>query len=400
MKQIKRYRRMHGWDYAKGASLFITVSTSPRRGLFGRIENGKAVLSPLGRIVDEALSAMPRLNSGFSLFGHVVMPDHVHFNCRLAPGLAEPLKTLGNAIRRFKNYTAKQARLAWQAEHSSAISTGLSEHSSAISTKDIEDGQTVFGQNQTMFGQNQTVFGQLWQQGYHDHLCLNRRIIESTERYIAYNPMKWALMHDMPESLKIREPLASPRLDIGDYWKGVGNTALLAPEERLVSLRVSMKVKSDVAVAALVRRMESAADKGYVIISGFISKGERAVCEMLAKKQGARFIRMLPRTIPNGRFKPESLYVRAFAEGRYLEIAKGNEEGEFGRAVCLDLNEEIVRIALAGEGIALHWREDGPHVQAEHSSAISAGLSEHSSAISTKDSGDGQTVFGQKEVWL
>ena len=58
-------------------------------------------------------------------------------------------------------------------------------------------------------------------------------------------------------------------------------------------------------------------------------------------------------------YKPESAYVEAFLENRYLEIAKGNEEVEFGRAACLDLNEEIVKIATAGEGLAVYWRPEG-----------------------------------------
>ena len=92
---IRRYRRFKGWDYAKGASLFITIATEPRRKLFGRVVGGKVELSELGRAVEAALNAMPRLNAGLSVFGRVVMPDHVHFNCALTAGLTEPLKVLG-----------------------------------------------------------------------------------------------------------------------------------------------------------------------------------------------------------------------------------------------------------------------------------------------------------------
>lgn len=62
-KAIKRYRRFKGWDYTKGASLFITIATEPRRALFGEIKGGRVVLTPLGEKVAEALQAMPRLNS-------------------------------------------------------------------------------------------------------------------------------------------------------------------------------------------------------------------------------------------------------------------------------------------------------------------------------------------------
>ena len=353
--KIKRYRRFKGWDYAKGASLFITIATEPRRALFGRIVNGAVALSPLGEKVKEAVEAIPRLNPGILLFGHVVMPDHIHFNCALVPGLREPLKVLGNAIRRFKNYTTKLAKFAALAERSSAIKSG----SSGFGRASRFDGQTGFGQ--------------LWQQGYHDYILLSREMIDSTQRYIAYNPMKWEVMYGAGHALRVVEPLASPRLSIGDYWKGVGNLALLGEDFKIVSLRISRQVASPAAIAKVVKRLEAAVDKGYVVISGFISRGEKAVRDMLCRRRDARFIRVLPSCIPNRRFKPESIYVKPFSEGRYLEIGRGNDEVAFGRGACLDINAEIIEIATAGEGLAIYWKGDGVHILAEHSSAINAG---------------------------
>ena len=359
--KIKRYRRFKGWDYAKGASLFITIATEPRRALFGRIVNGAVALSPLGEKVKEAVEAIPRLNPGILLFGHVVMPDHIHFNCALVPGLREPLKVLGNAIRRFKNYTTKLAKFAALAERSS------------------ESGSSGFGRASRFDGQ--TGFGQLWQQGYHDYILLSREMIDSTERYIAYNPMKWEVMYGAGHALRVVEPLASPRLSISDYWKGVGNLALLGEDFKMVSLRISRQVASPAAIAKVVKRLEAAVDKGYVVISGFISRGEKAVRDMLCRRRDARFIRVLPSCIPNRRFKPESIYVKPFSEGRYLEIGRGNDEVAFGRGACLDINAEIIEIATAGEGLAIYWKGDGVHILAEHSSAINAGAGVSDSAI-------------------
>ena len=349
--KIKRYRRFKGWDYAKGASLFITIATAPRRALFGKVRGDGVALSPLGKTVKEALEAMPRLNPGILLFGHVVMPDHVHFNCALLPGLREPLKVLGNAIRRFKNYTIKVTKQAVLAEHSSAIKSGGGGLEGVVSL----DGRSGIGQ--------------LWQQGYHDYILLSREMIDATERYIAYNPLKWELMYGVKGALRVLEPLFLPRFDAGDYWKGVGNIALLDPGEKLLSLRISRQVQG-AAMAKMQARIESAVDKGYVIISGFISKGEQAVRDMLCRRSDARFIRILPSCIPNLRFRPESRYAAPFAEGRYLEIAQGNDEVDFGRRACLDINAEIIEIATAGEGLAIYWKGDGPHVLAKHSLAI------------------------------
>ena len=110
-----------------------------RRLLFGKVEDGAMVLSPLGERVLESLEAIPAYNPGIALYGHVVMPDHVHLRCYLASGLAEPLRVLGHAIRRFKNHTTKVYReLSASAEPSSALFTP--------GGSDIrEDGRTEFG---------------------------------------------------------------------------------------------------------------------------------------------------------------------------------------------------------------------------------------------------------------
>jgi len=392
---IRRYRRTHAWNYARGASLFITISTAPRRNIFGRISGNEVCLSQLGKHVADALDAMPRLNSGLRLYGRVVMPDHIHFNVYLQPGLNEPLKVLGNAIRRFKNHTTKLAKLLL-AEHSiladrrSAISTTTPNSAAiALAPSTSSDGRAAQPQPPSSTDgrsvqqrlessvDGRAMLGQLWQQGYHDRLCLTRTFIDATERYIRYNPLKWALMHGADHALRIHEPLDSLRLADGDYWKGVGNTALLGTGEKIAALRISRRC-SPTQIATAVHRMVAAVDKGYIILSGFISPGEKAVRDMLCARADARFIRILPSCIPNARFKPESRYVPAFAAGRYLEIGRGNDEVAFGREACLDYNAEIIEIATAGEGVAVYWKPTGPCVLAEHSI-----LAERSSAIST-----------------
>ena len=56
---------------------------------------------------------------------------------------------------------------------------------------------------------------------------------------------------------------------------------------------------------------------------------------------------------------PASAYVQAFAEGRCLELGRGNEEIAFGRAACLDVNAEIVEMAKSGPGYALYFTREG-----------------------------------------
>lgn len=213
-RPIHRYRRFKDWDYSRGASFFITLSLDERKPLFGQVHDGIVCLSELGREVLASLERIPVLEPAITLYGHVVMPDHVHFNCHLAARLEDPLEVLGRAIRSFKNHTTKFCKLL--AEHGSAIIAPSSAH--ALQQPRSRPAQGVMTAEPSSAGEGSGGRGgpRLWRLGYHDHLCLSRRFIAATERYIAYNPLKWALMHGSG-SLRIHEPLFSPRLDPAEY---------------------------------------------------------------------------------------------------------------------------------------------------------------------------------------
>ena len=294
-------------------------------------------LSPLGEEALFSLESMPRYNPGLFLFGRVVMPDHIHFNCHIEAGMKEPLKFLGNAVRRFKNHLTSFARQM---------------------AKDRPNAVWPSGVPLNLDGQAALDLTLAWQQGYHDRLLPSEPIMKATERYIAYNPAKWELMKNRPAALRIKEPLDSPRLDPNEYWKGVGNTSLLEESNKIVSLRISRKLGEN-QLKNVEKRVKSAIDHGFTLLSGFLSTGEKLIRDLCCLSKNAKFIRILPSMMPIS-YRPESAYVKAFLENRYLEIAKGNEEVEFGRVACLDLNDEIVKIATAGEGVAVYWRVEGP----------------------------------------
>ena len=81
-KEIRRYRRFCGYDYSRGAALFITIVTNPRRRLFGAIINAKLQKTPLGLVVERRFAEMAQM-PGIRLFNFVVMPDHVHLQLHL-----------------------------------------------------------------------------------------------------------------------------------------------------------------------------------------------------------------------------------------------------------------------------------------------------------------------------
>lgn len=301
-RSIRHFHRYREYDYSRGASLFITISTAPRRQLFGRVENAAVKLSAFGEEVATAIRFTVEKTVGVTLFGMVVMPDHVHFRIYLAPGrtTGEAIVHLNRMVGRFKSYTTHLY-------------------------------QTKYGGG-----------GVLWQEGFHDWLCMSRGMIDAVERYISYNALKWDLRHNRGELMRLREPLCHPRLGNAEFWRGVGAVELLEDERLMVSLRVSRRCSAG-DIAALKRRMVARAGE-LVVISGFISPGEREVLMALMAEPVAKMIKVSPYALGHD-YQPGVVVMPAMAEGRFAVIARGNSPEEISRAACLDLNARIIEIA-------------------------------------------------------
>jgi len=322
--RVNHYRRFVGYDYSRGASLFITVTTSPRCQLFGTVRDAAMLLSDFGRDVRKAIEYTFSHAPGFTLFDFCVMPDHVHFRVYLAPGVAsqEAIPLLNRVVGRFKSFTTHLFL--------------------------------------TKYGGS----GTLWQEGFHDWLCVSREMIDAVERYIAYNALKWELRNNRG-LLALREPLSSPRLG-GEYWRGVGAVGLLGAEAQqsqdatqagsrpdfvappratprlLVALRVSRRCEASDIAALIARIKAKAAD--LTIISGFISPGERAVMAALIADPRATLVKVSPYALPHD-YQPGVALMPAISEGRLAIVARGNSPEEISRAACLDLNDRIVKMA-------------------------------------------------------
>lgn len=302
--KLAHYHRYPFYDYSRGASLFVTLSTEPRRRLFGEVvAGGEMKLSPFGVEVFAAIEFTFARAKGFTLFGHCVLPDHCHFRIYLEPGLenARAIQLINAVVGRFKSYTTHLY-------------------------------QKKYG------GQ-----GVLWQEGFHDWLCLSREMIAAVERYIAYNPLKWWLRNGGGRALMaLHEPIESPRLGRDEYWRGVGAVELLSEERPMVSLRVSRRC-GERDITALIARLAAKAGE-FTVISGFISAGERAVLAALLANPKAKLIKVSPYALPHDYAPPVAL-MAAIAERRLAIIARGNSPEEISRAACLDLNARIVDIA-------------------------------------------------------
>ena len=116
-KVIRHFRRFRGYDYSRGAALFITIVTNPRRRLFGKIVDAKLQKTQLGLAVERRIIEMGQM-PGIRLFNFVVMPDHVHLILRIESDMDGQMisaPTVSTVVGSMKRWVSRQAgRPIWQ----------------------------------------------------------------------------------------------------------------------------------------------------------------------------------------------------------------------------------------------------------------------------------------------
>ena len=310
-KKITRFRRFHGYDYSRGAVLFITFGLERRRPVFGHVDDGKMIHSAAGLATLEVLQREILRNPNLAVRSYVIMPDHVHLRIHIRPGATEPLKAVGQFVNNFKRWSK------W---------------------------------NVAKLGENLD-----WQANYHDRLCLSAEVIDLVDKYIANNPLKWWLMHSQNPPMKVHEPISSARLPNGEWWTGVGNLELIAEDTKLAAFQLSRTIPRTM-FPEVINRCLSAIDKGYVPASTFISPCERALMDALVAT-GAPMVRMVPDPLATV-YRPKEDEPPLFAAGKLLLLSRVAAAGMSRSEAWHGINDVLADVACAN-GTAVYVRQDG-----------------------------------------
>jgi putative transposase len=182
--------RLPQYDYSQAGADFITLISYQRECVFGKIMNGKLVLSELGEIVREEWFASRMLRSEIQLYEDefVIMPNHIH-------------------------------GIVWISEVNADVgATGrspllhLPSHPSGPASKSL--GSFVAGFKSVVTNRinqlNNTPGKKVWMRNYHDRIIRNETELRNIREYISENPLKWELDRE-------NQQLHLPR----KYWQGL-----------------------------------------------------------------------------------------------------------------------------------------------------------------------------------
>jgi len=212
--------RLTGYDYAEPGKYFVTTCTWNRRILFGRIVDGRMILSEEGAIVDGCWKEIPVHFENCVLGAFQAMPDHLHgileikespVNC---PPVAAPSS---NPV--VARYIVPQRRLSLVPQPGPLRIFGRSEPGT-LST--IIGNFKAAASREIRRKRAHHRAGPIWQRNFHDHIIRGDREHFLIERYIQVNPLFWEIERNAREILRMDEE--GMRITLRDRYGLAGDT--------------------------------------------------------------------------------------------------------------------------------------------------------------------------------
>ena len=347
-------------DYAKGGLqfFFVTLASAERRAVFSRLvsEGGRPELSDIGELARAALRAVHRVWPAVTVSDYVIMPDHLYFllivnydydksigplfiahrvadavEMAVARGLertgarapAPQATPLQLATRPASAEDLAPAKLAEQriAEMAGLLKTSVEAANvvAAAGGLAVEKG-LHFGAIVGGAGAQAPVRSVVFARDCYIELSFDARQLKAIRHYIKLNPARalWKLRHPdlflCHRAIKARRlaPLAPLSFD------GIGALPLLG-SPFLFHVRLTLK-KTVAEHAVAIEEIVEKARHGMVPVSGFISPGEKEALRRLKAEPRARFVKLLPYTLPS-RYDPSAEDSREIAAGRLLILS-------------------------------------------------------------------------------
>ncbi len=261
-------------DYSRVGFYMITIVTAGRCRLFGACRDHATHLSDAGTLVRQLWLAIPSHRPAIETNTLVVMPDHLHGIIYVKEPLSKPV---GETLRGFK----------------SGVTSELRKH----------------------FGDSSLA---VWEAGYHDRAIMNSDMLSAERHYIHDNPRRYCVRKANPDLFVRVNRLDSPRLPADMNWAGFGNLFLLDKPD-LMPVQISRRATAS-DLAEVKTQVADRTWRGTVMVSPFISPGEKEIARMVMEQEYGSLILIKPDGFPPV-YKPSGAYFDLCAKGRLLVLS-------------------------------------------------------------------------------
>ena len=202
--------RWQKWDYSWNGAYFITICTAGRDCDFGRICDGKMVLSDLGNIAEACWNEITDHCKTVDLDAFVVMPNHVHGILILTGNDKEGLDELGSQNDDKCAVETRHALSPLNTNADGEVDADAKETRHALSLQHHRQNSLSPGQRRFRNQGKKTISSIVgsfksavskhahrlginfdWQPRFHDHIIRSVDAYQRISAYIQNNPSNW-----------------------------------------------------------------------------------------------------------------------------------------------------------------------------------------------------------------
>lgn len=170
--------RLQQWDYRWAGAYFITICTKHRQHIFGKIENGKMILSNVGILANVFWYEIKNHHNNVELGEFVVMPNHIHGILILTNNESIDVDNdnveTGHALSQQHHNVQIIGKQRFQNIGKHSVSSIIGSYKSAVSKHAHRLGFEI-----------------VWQTRFHDHIIRNNSSFQTITNYIINNPANW-----------------------------------------------------------------------------------------------------------------------------------------------------------------------------------------------------------------
>lgn len=177
----RRSIRRKGWDSSSPNYYFITLCTQNRENYFGKILNGKMIMSRIGTMIEETWLVMQKKYSGTTVDEFVVMPNHIHGILGLHVGAGPRACPFASTIELRQEDPGRTQGSAPTGKFLS-LSDVIRQFKTMTNKKYSEN---VIRSNWPEF------YKRLWQRNFFEHIIRSEMELEQIRQYIISNPTNW-----------------------------------------------------------------------------------------------------------------------------------------------------------------------------------------------------------------
>lgn len=329
-------RRCVDHDYSQRQMYMVTLTVEGRYPLFGRVvgrsdapvnteDEARMVLSTLGQRVMSHFYEIEKYYPQIEVIALQMMPDHLHGILFVRETLPRPL---GQVISGFKSGCNKDYRELVNGQGIQPVPYVV-----ALPQQTEPQPQQTTPSRPPRSSYNRE-HGLLFSPGFNDKLLLREGQLQRWINYLYDNPRRLLMKREHPDLFRVKR-----NLQIGTMsFSAIGNRLLLSRPVRL-QVKCSRSL-SEQDIQTQVTFYLHQAEKGAVLVSPSISKGEKAI--MRAVFERGYPVIILQENGFTDFAKPSGKMMEACAQGKLLLLAPWTHHDDkrlISRSQCLSLNE-------------------------------------------------------------